>query len=96
MDIRSISRLCNSLCYLNIKGCALLSDARIAYVIQSCTKLHSLMVCYTSFSVNSILALCASISMTNEPMDSNSLASNLQMLHMSKCEGGYLYHFSLS
>ncbi|VVB02306.1 unnamed protein product [Arabis nemorensis] len=87
MDLRSISILCNSLCYLNIKGCALLSDACIAYVIQSCTNLHSLIVCYTSFSENSILALCASISMTNEPLDSNSLASNLQMLHMSKCDG---------
>ncbi|XP_006410814.2 BTB/POZ domain-containing protein FBL11 isoform X2 [Eutrema salsugineum] len=86
-DLRSISRLCDSLCYLNIKGCALLSDACIAYVIQRSKKLHSLIVCYTSFSESSISALCASTSMTNEHVDSNSLASNLQMLHMSKCEG---------
>ncbi|XP_010505180.1 PREDICTED: BTB/POZ domain-containing protein FBL11-like isoform X7 [Camelina sativa] len=87
MGLQSISRLCDSLCYLNIKGCALLSDACIAYVIQRCKYLCSLIVCYTSFSENSILALCASISMTNEHMDSNSLAPKLQMLHMSKCEG---------
>ncbi|KAJ0259689.1 BTB/POZ domain-containing protein FBL11 [Hirschfeldia incana] len=80
-DLRSISRLCSSLCYLNIKGCALLSDACIAYVIQKCKSLHSLIVCYTSFSENSVLALCAGTSVTS------SLASNLQMLHMSKCEG---------
>ncbi|KAG2309184.1 hypothetical protein Bca52824_028932 [Brassica carinata] len=80
-DLRSISRLCGSLCYLNIKGCALLSDACIAYVIQKCKSLHSLIVCYTSFSENSVLALCSGTSVTS------SLASNLQMLHMSKCEG---------
>ncbi|AEC09245.2 ubiquitin-protein ligase [Arabidopsis thaliana] len=87
MELRSISRVCESLCYLNIKGCALLSDACIASVIQRCKKLCSLIVCYTSFSENSILALCATISMTNEHMDINSVASNLQTLHMSKCEG---------
>ncbi|CAH2059086.1 unnamed protein product [Thlaspi arvense] len=87
-DLRSITRLCDlSLCYLNIKGCALLSDACIAYVIQRCKKLRSLIVCYTSFSENSVLALCASISMINEHVESNSLASDLEMLHMSKCEG---------
>uniref|UniRef100_A0A1J3CW77 BTB/POZ domain-containing protein FBL11 n=1 Tax=Noccaea caerulescens TaxID=107243 RepID=A0A1J3CW77_NOCCA len=86
-DLRSISRLCDSLCYLNIKGCALLSDACIAYVIQRCKNLSSLVVCYTSFSENSVLALCASISMTNEHVDTNSLAPNLQILHMSNCEG---------
>lgn len=80
-DLRSISRSCGSLCYLNIKGCALLSDACIAYVIQKCKSLHSLIVCYTSFSENSVLALCAGTSVTS------SLASNLQILHMSKCEG---------
>nr|pir hypothetical protein At2g36370 [imported] - Arabidopsis thaliana [Arabidopsis thaliana] len=48
---------------------------------------YSGQVCYTSFSENSILALCATISMTNEHMDINSVASNLQTLHMSKCEG---------
>lgn len=90
-DLRSISRSCGSLCYLNIKGCALLSDACIAYVIERCKSLHSLIVCYTSFSANSVLALCADTSVTN------SLASNLQMLHMSKCEGVcvFFFHFSL-
>ncbi|KAL0775090.1 hypothetical protein Bca101_040242 [Brassica carinata] len=80
-DLRSISRSCGSLCYLNIKGCALLSDACIAYVIERCKSLHSLIVCYTSFSESSVLALCAGTSVTS------SLASNLQILHMSKCEG---------
>ncbi|EOA26535.1 hypothetical protein CARUB_v10022592mg [Capsella rubella] len=87
MKLQSISRGCDSLCYLNIKGCALLSDECIAYVIQRCKYLCSLIVCYTSFSENSVLALCASISMINEHMDSYSLASKLQMLHMTKCEG---------
>ncbi|KAL1224338.1 BTB/POZ domain-containing protein FBL11 [Cardamine amara subsp. amara] len=87
IDLWNISRLCDSLCYLNIKRCALLTDPCIAYVIQRCKKLHSLIVCYTSFSGYSILALCTTISVTNEQTDSNSAASNLQMLHMSKCEG---------
>lgn len=84
-DLRSISRSCGSLCYLNIKGCALLSDACIAYVIERCKSLHSLIVCYTSFSESSVLALCAGTSVTS------SLASNLQILHMSKCEGVYIF-----
>ncbi|CAN8316642.1 unnamed protein product [Cochlearia groenlandica] len=88
-DLRIISRSCDSLCYLNIKGCALLSDACIAYAIKRCKKLRSLVVCYTSFSENSILALCTSTctSLTNDHIDSSSLASNLQILHMNKCEG---------
>ncbi|XP_010553377.1 PREDICTED: BTB/POZ domain-containing protein FBL11 isoform X2 [Tarenaya hassleriana] len=84
-ELQSISRLCDSLQYLNIKGCVLVSDACIADIIQRCTRLQSIIVCYTSFAGNSVRALCTSISTLKEPM--NSIATNLRMLHMSGCKG---------
>ncbi|XVF55671.1 hypothetical protein PTKIN_Ptkin06aG0055700 [Pterospermum kingtungense] len=92
-DIQYISKFCVSLCYLNLKGCISVTDVCIANLIRRCTKLHSILVCHTSFGVNSILALCTtSPSFSNSPTAEfgkkhmDSLASNLQLLHMGGCK----------
>nr|KJB46469.1 hypothetical protein B456_007G371000 [Gossypium raimondii] len=91
--IQYISKFCASLCYLNLKGCISVTDVCMANLIRRCTKLQSLLVCHTSFGMNSVLALCnASPSFSNSqsaqfgkrPLDS--LASNLQLLHMGGCK----------
>ncbi|XVE61524.1 hypothetical protein DITRI_Ditri06bG0047200 [Diplodiscus trichospermus] len=91
-DIQYISKFCLSLCYLNLNGCISVTDVCIANLIRRCTKLHSILVCHTSFGMNSILALCsASPSFSNSPTAEfgrkhlDSLASNLQLLHMGGC-----------
>ena len=93
LDIQYISKFCVSLCYLNLKGCISVTDVCIANLIRRCTKLHSILVCHTSFGMNSILALCtASPSFSNSPTAQfgkkrlDSLASNLQLLHMGGCK----------
>ncbi|XP_022767143.1 BTB/POZ domain-containing protein FBL11 isoform X9 [Durio zibethinus] len=92
-DVQYFSKFCVSLCYLNLKGCISLTDVCIANLIRRCTKLHSILVCHTSFGMNSILALCtASRSFSNSltakfgKMHLDSLASNLQLLHMGGCK----------
>ncbi|KAK6290124.1 hypothetical protein POUND7_001665 [Theobroma cacao] len=92
-DIQYIAKFCVSLCYLNLKGCISLTDVCIANLIRRCTKLHSIVVCHTSFGMNSILALCtASSILSNSPTAQfgkkhlDSLAANLQLLHMGGCK----------
>ncbi|WRX23265.1 BTB/Kelch-associated - like 1 [Theobroma cacao] len=92
-DIQYIAKFCVSLCYLNLKGCISLTDVCIANLIRRCTKLHSIVVCHTSFGMNSILALCtASSILSNSPTAQfgkkhlDSLAANLQLLHMGADE----------
>ncbi|KAM1196846.1 hypothetical protein ACFX2I_008519 [Malus domestica] len=90
-DLQYISRFCVCLQYLNLKGCISLTDVGIASVLGRCIKLHSVLVCDTSFGINSVLALCSSSSnhiavqqIENEQLDS--LAHNLQTLHMGSCK----------
>lgn len=90
-DLQYISRFCVSLQYVNLKGCTSLTDVGIASLLRRCIKLHSLLVCDTSFGINSVLALCSSSSnhiaveqIENELLDS--LALNLQILHMGSCK----------
>ncbi|KAE8671654.1 BTB/POZ domain-containing protein FBL11, putative isoform 2 [Hibiscus syriacus] len=90
-DVQYISKLCVSLCYLNLKGCSSVTDVCMADLICRCTKLHSLLVCRTSFGMNSILALCnASPSCIQTAQFGKrplySLAYNLQLLHMGGCK----------
>ncbi|OMO82139.1 hypothetical protein CCACVL1_12065 [Corchorus capsularis] len=92
-DIQHITKFCISLYYLNLKGCTSVTDICIANLIRSCTKLHSIVVCHTSFGTNSILALCTvspsfSDCTTTEfgKKHSNTVASNLQLLHMGGCK----------
>ncbi|XP_034226541.1 BTB/POZ domain-containing protein FBL11 isoform X2 [Prunus dulcis] len=90
-DLQYISRFCVSLQYVNLKGCTSLTDVGIASLLRRCIKLHSVLVCDTSFGINSVLALCSSSSnhiaveqIENELLDS--LALNLQILHMGSCK----------
>ncbi|KAF5945189.1 hypothetical protein HYC85_015417 [Camellia sinensis] len=60
-ELKNISELCASLCYLNLRGCTSVTDAGISILVLRCIKLHSLVVCDTSFGQNSILALTSGI-----------------------------------
>ncbi|GMP84603.1 hypothetical protein CsSME_00038062 [Camellia sinensis var. sinensis] len=91
-ELKNISELCASLCYLNLRGCTSVTDAGISILVLRCIKLHSLVVCDTSFGQNSILALTSGIPNLNrfptQQIDDNnakSLAFKLQVLHMGGC-----------
>ncbi|KAL7195808.1 hypothetical protein ACSBR1_035945 [Camellia fascicularis] len=93
-ELKNISELCASLCYLNLRGCTSVTDAGISILVLRCIKLHSLVVCDTSFGQNSILALTSGIPNLNrfptqqiEDNNAKSLAFKLQMLHMGGCNG---------
>lgn len=95
-DLLYISNFCVSLHYLNLKGCISVTDVGISNLICRCVKLHSILVCDTSFGINSILALCsastnfgASSATHFGKRHSNTLAYKLQTLHMGGCKGGY-------
>jgi len=55
VDLLKISVLKNSLCYINIRNCTLLTDDGISNFLLKCTKIHSMILSYTFFwkSVNS-------------------------------------------
>ncbi|XP_019455737.1 PREDICTED: BTB/POZ domain-containing protein FBL11-like isoform X1 [Lupinus angustifolius] len=94
LGLQYISKLCVSLCHLNIKGCISVTDIGISDLIRRCKKLNSLMVCDTSFGLNSVQALSSAISdsgsfFSGDSRDNylNSVASNLQTLHVGGCRG---------
>ncbi|XP_062166562.1 BTB/POZ domain-containing protein FBL11 isoform X4 [Alnus glutinosa] len=93
LDLQYISKFCASLQDLNLKACISVTDVGISNLLCKCMKLHSIVVCDTSFGIKSVLALCSSISdHDNDPAASfelthNSLAFNLQKLHMGGCKG---------
>ncbi|KAL5743171.1 hypothetical protein ACOSP7_029903 [Xanthoceras sorbifolium] len=93
-DMEFISKHCVSLSFLNLKGCISVTDISISNLILRCVKLHSILVCDTSFGMNSIQALCSRIPKLGNSSASHfgkrnldSLASNLQTLHMGCCKG---------
>lgn len=97
-DLHIISELCASLCYVNLKGCISISDGGIAVVIVKCIKLHSIVVCDTSFGQTSVASLCSCTpgfdkldASQTEKKPSVSLACKLQKLHMGGCKGEF--HF---
>ena len=104
LDLQYISKFCASLQDLNLKGCISVTDVGISNLICNCTKLHSIVVCDTSFGKNSVLALCSGISSNygNSSADDwgwncNSLISNLQKLHIGGCKSEcYFLHIILS
>ena len=104
LDLQYISKFCASLHDLNLKGCISVTDVGISNLICNCTKLHSIVVCDTSFGKNSVLALCSGISSNygNSSADDwgwncNSLISNLQKLHIGGCKSEcYFLHIILS
>jgi len=103
LDLQYISKFCASLQDLNLKACISVTDVGISNLLCKCMKLHSIVVCDTSFGIKSVLALCSSISdHDNDPAASfelkhNSLAFNLQKLQMGGCKGKfYFIHVTLS
>ena len=62
LDLQYISKFCASLHDLNLKGCISVTDVGISNIICNCMKLHSIVVCDTTFGKNSVLALCSGIS----------------------------------
>lgn len=97
LDLEFISKYCVSLGYLNIKGCISVTDVGISNVICRCIELHSIVVCNTSFGMNSILALCsAAPKFGNATGHFGKRASNLLKLHIGCCKGEYFLIVSFS
>ncbi|XP_058209577.1 BTB/POZ domain-containing protein FBL11 isoform X2 [Rhododendron vialii] len=93
-DLKNISEICASLFYLNLRGCITVTDTGISVLILRCVKLHSLLVCDTSFGHNSALALRSGIPNLNDFLTlhvgknhAKSLASEFQVLHVGGCRG---------
>uniref|UniRef100_A0A2P2LXB4 BTB/POZ domain-containing protein FBL11 isoform X5 n=1 Tax=Rhizophora mucronata TaxID=61149 RepID=A0A2P2LXB4_RHIMU len=91
-DLQYLTALCRSLEYLNLKGCITITDVGLSNLISSCVKLHSIIACDTSFGMNSIQALCSSITYSGsldphaEKRCLRTLACNLQILHVGGCK----------
>ncbi|TKW19054.1 hypothetical protein SEVIR_5G472800v4 [Setaria viridis] len=86
VDLVKISALKNSLSYINIRNCTMLTDDGISNFLMKCTKIHSMVLSYTSFGNRSIQTLC-----TTNP-DHNGghahvMAFNMQELHLGGCKG---------
>jgi hypothetical protein len=93
VDLLKISILKNSLCYINIKNCTLLTDDGISKLLLKCTKIHSMVLSYTSFGNQSIQTLCNS-----NPLDSmdecrHVMAFRMQELHLDGCKGKHGFCF---
>ncbi|WCJ34349.1 BTB/POZ domain-containing protein FBL11 [Euphorbia peplus] len=93
LDLRCIKEQCVSLQYINLKGCISVTDIGISSLISDCLKLHSIVVCDTSFGIYSVQALC-SLTSNIGPSDYecskrclSALAFKLQTLHMGGCKG---------
>ncbi|CAN1761630.1 BTB/POZ domain-containing protein FBL11 [Linum perenne] len=93
LDLQHVSKLCVTLLHLNFNGCISVTDVGIANLICRCIQLSSLLVCDTSFSLNSVSALCsatgtlgASSASYHEKRD-YPLTSKLQTLHLGGCKG---------
>ncbi|CAM0885363.1 unnamed protein product [Alopecurus aequalis] len=91
MNLVEISMMINSLCYINIKHCTLLTDEGIATLLRNCRKIHSMVLSYTSFGNHSIQTLCSfdpSVSFPcHKDEHSHVMAFRLQKLHLEGCEG---------
>ncbi|KAI4348997.1 hypothetical protein L6164_009656 [Bauhinia variegata] len=94
LSLQYISKSCVSLCHLNLRGCISVTDIGISNLICTCKKLNSIVVCDTSFGINSVQALSSTIfdrgkhlSLYSQEKLLNSLASNLQTLHVGGCKG---------
>ncbi|KAK9755348.1 hypothetical protein RND81_01G019000 [Saponaria officinalis] len=93
-ELSDIAECCNSLIYLNIRGCLSVTDIGIANLILRCVKLHSIIASDTSFGRSSISALCsrgqgtANIPLMEVDTEHLKLSDiNLQLLHIGGCKG---------
>lgn len=80
-----------------------MTDVGISNLLGKCMKLHSIVVCDTSFGVNSVLSLCSGVTnhgsfpVAHLGRKHKSLAFSLQKLHMGGCKGEfYFFHVTLS
>ncbi|KAF4368234.1 hypothetical protein F8388_022867 [Cannabis sativa] len=82
-DLLYIAKFCTNLQHLNLKGCTALTDVGI------CLRLKSIILCHTSFGLNSVLALCSDFHGYDNTTTqiSESLAFNIQTLHIGNCKG---------
>ncbi|ONM34237.1 ubiquitin-protein ligase [Zea mays] len=87
MDLLEISVLKNSLCYINIRNCFLLTDDGISNLLMKCTKIHSMVLSYTSFGNRSIQMLCAANPSGHNSGHAHVMASYMQELHLDGCKG---------
>ncbi|KAH7671421.1 RNI-like protein [Dioscorea alata] len=92
LDLLNISSLFGSLCYLNIKGCALVTDIGISKLLCKCPNIKSLILSHTSFGRNSVLALCSD-NMTSgvssgdcDHRKSGTMAYHLHQLQINGCK----------
>ncbi|XP_075510046.1 BTB/POZ domain-containing protein FBL11 isoform X1 [Primulina tabacum] len=88
-DLYNISEVCESLNFVNMRGCTSVTDCGLSVMILKCKKLHSMVACDTSFGNNSALALCSSISSKTQQSEKyyQSMPHKLQTLHIGGCNG---------
>ncbi|KAK6152320.1 hypothetical protein DH2020_014955 [Rehmannia glutinosa] len=88
-DLLTISEVCCSLSYVNMKGCTSVTDHGISVMILKCKMLQSVLACDTSFGDNSSLALCSIISggTQQSEKDSQLMGHKLLTLHIGGCHG---------
>lgn len=93
MDLLKISTLTDSLSYINIKGCTLLTDVGISTFFSKCLSIHSMVLSYTTIGRDSISVLCADnifhdgTDVHDNQKHFHSMASRLQQLHLDGCKG---------
>lgn len=87
MDLLKISVLKNSLCYINIRNCTLVTDDGISNLLLKCTKIHSMVLSYTSFGNLSIQTLCTANPPGHDNGHAHVMAFSMQELHLGGCKG---------
>ncbi|KAG5582722.1 hypothetical protein H5410_053349 [Solanum commersonii] len=91
-DLQNIAQCCPSLCCINLNACTSITDSGISNLVLKCVELHSIFACDTSFGHNCVLSLCRNISRLDAVAmkmadNTNSLAYQLQILHIGGCKG---------
>ncbi|KAF8642194.1 hypothetical protein HU200_067457 [Digitaria exilis] len=87
VDLLKISVLKNSLCYINIRNCTLVTDDGISNLLLKCTKIHSMVLSYTSFGNLSIQTLCTANPPGHDNGHAHVMAFSMQELHLGGCKG---------
>lgn len=87
-DLLFITKFCIYLQHVNVNGCTALTDVGLSALIHRRVRLQSILVCHTSFGLNSVLALC---SRSHHKKDSSahsseSMSLNLLTLHLGGCK----------